>query len=986
MIKDNDFDKNPKLKKYLTPVGAWALAFGCSVGWGSFVMPGTTFLPLAGPVGTVVGMLLGGLVMLLIGINFHYMMNKYPDDGGTYAFSKHVFGYDQGFLGAWFLLLVYMAIVWANGTAIPIICRNLFPGLLETGPHYFIAGFEVYISESLVAAVIIGLSGIICLRGGRASSIIQSILAFALIGGIFYTAALLFAGGYGNPMNFKPGFVPGKNHAFEIFHIVALAPWAYVGFESISHSTEEFAFSPKKTIWLFVLALLSGAAAYSILALISVSVLPEGASDWTEYIGNLSDYSGFEGLPTFYAATEVLGDTGFLILGFAVAAAILTGLIGNIIAASRLIYSMAKDNLFPGWLASLNNYDVPYKAIVSITVISMVIPFFGRTSISWIVDISTIGATVAYCYTSFAAYKSACKDGNVFVKITGMLGFIISTVFTLYFLIPNLWSVEALSQQSYLIIILWSIAGFLAFHFILKSDVKKKFGHSTISILSLLFLVFFISMLWFREASRDITEDALTDLNEYHISKIHEQGVELGEDDKELFDTLVEEKVKEVNTSLMTKSAIQMAVILLALYVMFSVYRTMHNREREMERQKIIAEENSKAKSTFLSNMSHDLRTPMNAIIGYTQLSKDIANMPKEALENLYKIEYSGKHLLSLINDVLDMGRIENGKMALEIEDADLTGIVHEVKVIFMPQMKAKGINLEVVTDNVVNRYVKCDENRLNRVLLNLISNAFKFTPEKGTITVSLTQKGISENKGISDNKGAIDNKAFPDNKGLYEIRVKDTGMGMSPEFAATVFEAYSREDTAKKIQGTGLGMAITKSLIELMNGDIRVESQKGIGTEFIINVSFEIIPDEDYVKKHHVSETENEDYGKYNILLVEDQPINKEIATRLLKKYGFKYDTAENGQIAVDKVSSSAPGTYSLILMDVQMPVMDGYAATRAIRELSDSELRSIPIIAMSANAMAEDIEKAKESGMNGHISKPIEVAKMIETMREFL
>ncbi|WP_408070327.1 amino acid permease [Butyrivibrio sp. JL13D10] len=967
MIRDNITENKTELKKHLTPVGAWALAFGCSVGWGAFVMPGTTFIPLAGPVGTALGMLIGGLVMLLIGVNFHYMMNKYPDDGGTYSFSKNVFGYDQGFLGAWFLLLVYMAIVWANGTAIPIIFRNLFPGVLETGPSYNIAGFEVYVYESLLSAAIIAAAGFVCLMGGRTSSAVQSIMAFVLLGGIVITAGLLFVDGHMDVTTFEPAFVPGKSKAFQIFQIVALAPWAYVGFESISHSTEEFKFSQKKTLRIFFSAIVAGAAAYSLLALIAVSVLPQGVSNWTSYIDNLQDYSGLAGLPTFHAATMILGNKGFMLLGFAVVAGILTGLIGNLIAASRLIYVMAKDGLFPLWVGRLNNRSVPYKAILCITAVSMIIPFFGRTAISWIVDINTIGATVAYAYTSLAAYKCARDNDDVTVKITGLIGFIISMVFTLYFLIPNLWTVEALPQQSYLIIILWSIAGFVVFYFILKNDKEKNFGHSTLSLLALLFLVFFISMLWFREASNDTAENALNDLNEYHFSQHEDDNLEIDDEIREVND-FIDVKVKEVNNSLQIKSMIQMAVIMLALYVMFSVYRTMHDRERDMERQKIIAEENSKAKSVFLSNMSHDLRTPLNAIIGYTELTKDVKGMPPEAVDNLGKIEYSGKHLLSLINDILDMGRIESGKMNLEIEEADITALIRQVKVIFMPQMKAKNLTFEVSTDDVQNKYVKCDANRLDRVLLNLISNAFKFTPEGGTITLTVQQRGTVAGKGI------------------YEIRVQDTGMGMSPEFARTVFEAYSREKTDDRIQGTGLGMAITKSIIELMDGKIRVESEKGKGSLFIINIPFEVIADEDYCKKHNVAKQDADDYSKYTVLLVEDQAINKEIATRLLKKYGFKVDAADNGQIAIDKITSSAPGTYDLILMDIQMPVMDGYTASRAIRKLDDPGINSIPIIAMSANAFEEDVRNAKESGMNGHIAKPIEVSRMMDAIRDVL
>ncbi|WP_022763213.1 amino acid permease [Butyrivibrio sp. AD3002] len=969
MFKENTTVDNPKLKKCLSPIGTWALAFGCAVGWGSFVMPGTTFLPLAGPIGTMLGMILGAAVMLLIGINYHYMMNLYPDDGGTYAFSKHEFGYDQGFLGAWFLLLVYMAIVWANATAIPIICRNLFPGVLEVGPKFIVAGFEVYLVESVVASLVIGIAGFICVCGGRISSLVQTVFALVLIGGIVLVAVLITVKGNVSLLDVKPSFVPEKSKYFQVFQIVALAPWAYVGFESISHSTEEFNFSTKRTIGIMVGALIWGAIAYSLLALIAVSAVPRGVWDWTGYLCNLGRFKGFGGLPTFNAATTYLGDLGFVILGLSVAAAIITGLIGNLIAASRLIYSMARDNLFPKWLMHLNRYNVPYKAIITITCISMVIPFFGRTAISWIVDVSTIGACVAYAYTSLAAFFRAKREKKFLVRITGITGFVLSSVFALYFLIPNLWSVEALSPHSYLIIIVWSIVGFVSYFFIFKRDKGKRFGHSTLSLLSLLFLVFFISMLWFREESHETTARALDEFNEYNTTILREHGIKQDYIEKLDMNYFRDQKLKEVTDSLQIKSIAQMAVIMVALFIMFSVYRSMHRRERELELQKVKAEENSKAKSMFLSNMSHDLRTPMNAIIGYTELTKDIEGLSPEVRDNLEKIDNSGKHLLSLINDILDMGRIESGKMTLEIEDTDLTEAVDELKVLFAPQMKNKGINFTVDTSKLTNKYVKCDENRLNRVLLNLLSNAFKFTSEGGSITLTIRQRGMDGNKG------------------KYEISVKDNGMGMSPEFAATVFEAYSRENTASKIQGTGLGMAITKSIVDLMGGKIRVKSQQGKGSEFIIDLDFETIPDADFVKKHVPTKEETEiDYSKYKVLLVEDQAINREIATRLLKKFGFQYDTAENGKIALDMISVSTPGTYSIILMDIQMPVMDGYTASREIRKLSNPELANIPILAMSASAFTEDINNAKDSGMNGHIAKPIEVNKMLDTIREFL
>ena len=257
-----------------------------------------------------------------------------------------------------------------------------------------------------------------------------------------------------------------------------------------------------------------------------------------------------------------------------------------------------------------------------------------------------------------------------------------------------------------------------------------------------------------------------------------------------------------------------MSIIFIALFIMFHVYNLMSKRERQMELKKLEAEQTSKAKSVFLSNMSHDIRTPMNAIIGYTGLAKQVENVPQTELDYLDKIEASGKQLLALINDVLDLSRIESGKMELDVAPEDLLKVMEEIRNLFVTQMEMKKITFTVQTQDITNKMVMCDANRLNRVLLNLLSNALKFTPEGGTVSVLLKQSAVAEDSAS------------------YEIRVKDSGMGMSPEFAATVFEAYSRDRSVNNIQGTGLGMAITKNSGSHERGDrcgIRAWQRDGV-------------------------------------------------------------------------------------------------------------------------------------------------------------
>lgn len=294
--------------------------------------------------------------------------------------------------------------------------------------------------------------------------------------------------------------------------------------------------------------------------------------------------------------------------------------------------------------------------------------------------------------------------------------------------------------------------------------------------------------------------------------------------------------------------------------------------------------------------------------------------------------------------------------------------IIPRRKNLSIAQMKTKDIDFIVDTSQVENKFVLCDENRLNRVLLNLISNAYKFTPSGGKISVTLAQKNSDEKIGS------------------YEIRVKDSGIGMSAEFAEKVFESFTRErtSTVSKIQGTGLGMAITKSIVDLMKGKIYVETAPNEGTEFIIKVEFKLAEEIISEAEQENISAQNMNFSQKKLLLVDDIEVNREIAKMLLEGNGFIVDTAADGAEAVEKFSASKPGDFDAILMDIQMPIMDGYEATKKIRALDNPALAKIPILAMTANAFSEDVQAAKDAGMDGHIAKPIDIPQMMQTLAE--
>ena len=518
------------------------------------------------------------------------------------------------------------------------------------------------------------------------------------------------------------------------------------------------------------------------------------------------------------------------------------------------------------------------------------------------------------------------------------------------------------------------------------------------------------------------------------------------------------------------------------------------------------AESANRAKSTFLSNMSHDIRTPMNAIIGFTTLALSNIDDTDRVKDYLGKTLASSNHLLSLINDVLDMSRIESGKIHLEEVEVNLSDVLHDLKTIVSGQIYAKQLELYMDVMDVTDEDVYCDKTRLNQILLNLLSNAIKFTPAGGTVSVRVRQLA-----------GKVHGC------GQYEFRIKDNGIGMSQEFAQKIFEPFERErtSTVSRIQGTGLGMAITKNIVDMMGGTIEVQTAQGKGTEFTVCVPMRaqteqrpvekiteleglkaLVVDDDFntcdsvtkmlvkvgmraewtlsgkeavlrarqsiemsdvyhayiidwrlpdmngievtrqIRSLHddtpiiiltaydwsdieveakaagvtafcskpmfmsdLRETlmsalgqkqtdavqgllpeKNADFKGKHILLVEDNELNREIAQEILQEYGFLVDTAENGAVAVEKVSTAAPGSYDLVLMDVQMPIMDGYTATRKIRALDDPARAKLPILAMTANAFDEDRRNALESGMNGFLSKPIVIGDLVQELHKIL
>jgi signal transduction histidine kinase/CheY-like chemotaxis protein len=924
-----DQQNNTKgLDRYLSSVDVWAMAFGCMVGWGAFVMPGTTFLPVAGPAGTLIAMLVGVIVMLIIGISTSWLMKRSPRTGGIYSYTKEAFGRDHAFLCAWFLCLSYLTIVFLNGSALFVVIRTLLGDSIQAGFHYTVAGNEIYLREvgtSVLALVCVGVLFVV------AKPILQrlhTVFSVILIAGILVTTVMCLPNALKGDAIRSFG-THGVPKSFAVFSLVILAPWAFVGFEVVSFDTAHFIFPKKKTTQIMLISILMAGFSYAAMTLVSVTALPDGYASWQEYISDLSSLNGVNSVPTFYASQARMGTAGLVVIGITALSAILTGIIGAYRATVRVLSTMAEDRILS------EKFSKTTYSILFIMVLSVLISFLGRNTLSWFVDLTSFGAIVAYGYTCAAAFRIAKTENNRKIMALGLIGAVISVSFVIVQLVPGLSALEAMGSEDFLMLSLWCLLGFVFYwRTIQRSQLTEYSGMSTSGTVLFTLLVY-SALMW--------------------IGKL----------------LAGKNSIQEVRSSLIGGGIFLLFIIFIGLVVMLYIQDVVRKKHEAAEREKIHAVEASLAKSQFLFNMSHDIRTPMNAIIGYTNLARREQSI-ETIKEYLGKIDTSGKHLLSLINDILEMSRIESGMTELEYEPSDLCAIFEEVGDLFAEQMKQKDLDFTLHDSQVQNRYIWCDRKNLNRVLLNIISNAYKFTPAGGTITATLFEIGGGE-----------------DEYGSYEFRIQDSGIGMSREFVEKMFNAFERERTSTDsgVEGTGLGLSITKRLVDLMGGTIDVMTSPGSGTQIIIRVKFKLAKEEELKKEESSSGTETEiDFSGKRLLLVEDNAINMEIACMILTQQGFQVETAENGKIALDMVSSSQPGTYDAILMDIQMPIMDGYAATRAIRALENKDLADIPILAMTANAFQEDIQAAKDAGMQAHISKPVDINVLMKELKAVL
>ena len=454
-------EKRVKLRKVMSPVDVWGLALGAIIGWGCFVLPGTTFLPKAGPAGTAMGMLIGALLIIVIAISYGYLIRNYPLSGGEFVYTKEAIGKRNAFVCGWAMILAYWSLIPLNATALALISRYLFPGIIQQGFLYQIAGWDVYAGEVVLASVAIIVMALINIRGIKQAAWMQTAIALTLVGCILIITFLVFS--VSDWSNMNPGFPDGRRWWRGVFSIVAMAPWAFIGFDCIPQSAEEYNFSHKKSTFIMISAIVVAAILY--IAVCAVTAV--GVEPWQELLERRNNW------PTGFVVRNTIGLAGIIVLGIAMFCAVVSGMNAFYISTSRLMYAMANEGSLPKWFGKLSRkYGTPINAIIFTMVMSLFAPWFGREILIWIVDMTSVGAAIVFAYTTASAAISGKRNGHLKHTVTGIIGCIFSLFFLSLLVIPGMPGY--LSFQSRIVLLIWIAIGVALYFIIRKSYVKGQ--------------------------------------------------------------------------------------------------------------------------------------------------------------------------------------------------------------------------------------------------------------------------------------------------------------------------------------------------------------------------------------------------------------------------------------------------------------------------------------------------------------------------------
>ena len=558
-----------RLQANFTPLGMWAFSIGTSIGWGSFIVTCNTYLQKSGILGTVFGLLIGMAVIFVITWNLQYMIRKAPSAGGIYTFQKQISGNDFGFLTFWFVLLTYFAILWANMTSLPLFARFFLGNAFRFGAHYSLFGYEIWLGEALFSICAIILIGGLCLMSAKLPNRVMIVAAMTFVAG-FSVCALIAVLRHESAFSYAPLYTEGSSAFLQIIHIAAISPWAFIGFENISHFSEEYRFPTKKVRSILIWSVAATTLLYIFVSLLSISAYPPEYESWLAYIRDMGNLEGIRAVPAFYAADHYLGHTGVTVLMLALFGVILTSLIGNMLALSRLLYAAGREGEAPGALARLNRRGVPGAAIIAIVVISVFIPFIGRTAIGWIVDVTTLGATIIYGLISHAVYRQAQRAQQRLEQVTGIAGVLLMCVFLMLLLIPGLLPFHAMESVSYILFIAWSVLGLCYYRILIRWEKSGGYRQSTIVWIIMLVLVLFASMMWVSRETETAANDAVERIYEYHQSHPEHDTEEGSIEERTHY---LQEQAKTISSTNTLYSGVSLGVFMLFISILLNNYR-----------------------------------------------------------------------------------------------------------------------------------------------------------------------------------------------------------------------------------------------------------------------------------------------------------------------------------------------------------------------------------------------------------------------------
>ncbi|MCR5098871.1 MAG: amino acid permease [Lachnospiraceae bacterium] len=901
-----DREKNSSFFSYLA---TFSLSFGCIVGWGAFVVPGIRLIPMSGVWGLIIGLIIAALFAQVICVNYIGMSIRVPDAKGSYDLIKGSFGLDHAFFSAWLLLLAYVCMMWANMAAIAYVGRLCFGNGMLYAVYYTFMGFNLYPGDILLSVIVLLLAAFILCRGFRIALRIMVIL----VGVLMVTILVMFVSVMSVTdisLTFSPAFsyATSMPKGVQVLAIAVMAPWIFIGFETVSHVVDETNLNLGRV---FITSGFTIIIASIFLVMVGLTInagVPEGVRSWEDFAAISHGITSFDEIPAFYSVHRAMGEVGTVCLALAFFAALFSTVIGCFLAASHTIKIMADDGLTPRSMKKTNSKGVPYNAIHLILVFSVPFLFVGMNMLSWAMDVTALAICIVYGYISLSNLVG--PEVKTSFRACGFVGAFCSFAIFALLMIPNSVLGMSLVKQDYLILLIWSLAGMICYRFVLFIDTENRLGRSMLMWLLLFFLLFYSANMWTYMQMED-------DL--------------MGATDK-----------SEISAILLSDNLIRTVLVVVALIILFEIFEIMFKREKKLSKEIRDVRERSHVKNTILSDLSHDIRTPMNAIVGFADLALQDTSDNEKLVDHMKKIRMSSVHLLALINDMFAINRIENDRMDLREENINLPELLQHLRSMSSAGAYSKNHELVVEAHPLDDENVVSDRNSLVHILTFFINDAIKNTPDGGRVEFGVMQLSQAE-----------------EGRSMYEFFIKNNGGGYLPE---------------------GVGLEVTKKIIDVMGGRLEVEPEPGVGTEVYITMELPISEVE--VKK------EEEDlymdlFGK-RVLIVDDILVNREIAIAMLEMYGIEAEEAQDGDEAYRIVATSLPGHFDAVLMDIEMPQMNGYESVKKIRVLEDPINSTVPILAMTANVFDEDRQRAVAVGMNGFIAKPLNRDYMIRTISE--